>query len=96
MLSCCAGARRPPWRFCSAQWRLLHPAAIRPGFVLFLGLLGYTGFLTFAAVHAEDVGIANTGTVFTVFAAVVIVLRTAGARIPDRLGPVNTGAVAVY
>ena len=44
---------------------LLHRAALRPGAVLFLGLLGYTGFLAFAALHAEEVGIANTGTVFT-------------------------------
>ena len=44
---------------------LLHRAALRPGAVLFLGLLGYTGFLAFAAL-AEEVGIANTGTVFTV------------------------------
>ena len=77
------------------SFRLLHPAALRPGLVLFLGLLGYTGFLTFAAVHAEDVGIANTGTVFTVFAAVVILLRVVGARVPDQLGPVRTSMISL-
>jgi len=75
--------------------RLLHPAALRPGAVLFMGLLGYTGFLTFAALHAEDVGIANTGTVFTVFAAVVIVLRVVAATVPDRLGPIRTSMISL-
>ena len=69
---------------------LLHRAALRPGAVLFLGLLGYTGFLAFAALHAEEVGIANTGTVFTVFALVIIFLRIFAAKLPDQLGPIRT------
>jgi len=73
----------------------LHRAAVRPGIVMFLGLLGYTSFLTFAALHAEEVGIANTGTVFTVFAAVVLILRIAAARLPDRLGPILTTRISL-
>jgi MFS family permease len=74
----------PPWR------RLIHPAAIRPGLMLFSGLLGYTGFLAFAVIHAEEVGIANGERIFVVFGAVVITLRLAAARVPDRLGPLRT------
>jgi len=74
---------------------ILHRAALRPGLVLFLGLIGYTGFLAFAALHAAEVGIANTGTVFTVFAAVVIVMRVFAAKLPDRLGPVMTSRISL-
>ena len=74
---------------------LLHRAALRPGAVLFLGLLGYTGFLAFAALHAEEVGIDNTGTVFTVFALVIIFLRIFAAKVPDRLGPIMTSRISL-
>ena len=74
---------------------LLHRAALRPGLVLFLGLFGFTGFLAFAALHAQDIGIANTGTVFTVFAAVVITLRIFAAKLPDQLGPVMTSRISL-
>ncbi len=74
---------------------LLHRAALRPGAVLFLGLLGYTGFLAFAALHAEEVGIANTGTVFTVFALVIIFLRIFAAKLPDQLGPIWTSRISL-
>ncbi|MCP3936540.1 MAG: MFS transporter, partial [Actinomycetia bacterium] len=74
---------------------LLHRAALRPGIVLFFGLLGYTGFLAFAALHAADVGVANTGTVFTMFAAVVIVMRIFAAKLPDRLGPITTSRISL-
>jgi len=76
--------------------RYIHAAAIGPGVILFLGLIGYTGFLSFAAIHAEEVGIANPGSVFTLLAGMVIFLRAAGARIPDRLGPqtTTTGSLA--
>lgn len=73
----------------------IHPAARRPATVLFLGLLGYTGFLAFIAVHAEEVGVDNPGTVFTVHAAIVIGLRFLGAQLPDRLGPTRTTAIAL-
>ncbi len=75
--------------------KFLHPAALRPGVVMFLGLLGYTSFLAFAAVHAEEIGITNTGTVFTVFAAVVLILRIVAARLPDALGPILTTRISL-
>tara|TARA_B110000438_G_scaffold89905_1_gene89413 strand:- start:1662 stop:2786 length:1125 start_codon:yes stop_codon:yes gene_type:complete len=71
------------------RWRL-HPAAIRPGVMLFVGLLAYSGFLAFMALHAADVGIASSGTVFAVFAGLVVAVRLFGAKIPDRLGSLAT------
>lgn len=75
--------------------RLIHPAALRPGLMLFSGLLGYIGFLAFAVIHAEEVGIAHPERVFVVFAIVVIALRLGAARLPDRLGPLRTTRISL-
>jgi MFS family permease len=79
----------PPFR------RLIHPAAIRPGMMLFAGLLGYTGFLAFAVVHGERLGMENPERVFVVFGAVIVTLRLFAARLPDRLGPMLTTRVSL-
>jgi len=76
------------------QWNI-HPAARQPGLVLFIGLIGYAGFLAFIALHASDVGIEVTGSVFTLFAVVVLTVRLVGARIPDRLGALTTTRLAL-
>ena len=78
-----------PFRGPLLRWRL-HPAAIRPGLVLFIGLLGYSGFLTFIALHAESVGVSSSGSIFALFASIVVAVRLLGARIPDRLGSLAT------
>ena len=73
----------------------IHPAAIRPGVILFMALIGYTGYLSFAAVHAADVGITNPGTVFTLLAVVVMTLRIIAAPLPDRLGTTLMTTIAL-
>jgi len=75
--------------------RLIHPAAVRPGFMLFAGLLGYTGFLAFVVLHGERIGMDNPERIFVVFGAVVIVLRVFAARLPDRLGPLLTTRISL-
>ena len=75
--------------------RLIHPAAVRPGAMLFAGLLGYTGFLAFAVIHAERIGVAHPERIFVVFGAVVITLRLMAARLPDRLGPLLTTRISL-
>jgi len=71
------------------RWRL-HPDALRPGLMLFVGLLSYSGFLAFLTLHASDVGIASSSRVFALFAVIVMATRIIGARIPDRLGALTT------
>ncbi|MEE2768155.1 MAG: MFS transporter [Actinomycetota bacterium] len=78
----------------AVQWAI-HPAARRPGLILFIGLIGYAGFLAFIALHASDVGIEVTGSVFALFAVVVLTVRLVGARIPDRLGALTTTRLAL-
>ena len=83
------GRPADPFRGPLLRWRL-HPAAIRPGLVLFMGLLGYSGFLAFIALHAESIGVSSSGLVFALFASIVVAVRLLGARIPDQLGSLAT------
>jgi predicted MFS family arabinose efflux permease len=75
--------------------RLLHPGALQFGVVLFLGLVAFVGFSTFIPVYGEHVGLDETGGVFAVYAAIVLVIRVEGARVPDALGWRRASTVAL-
>lgn len=66
--------------------RILHPHAVGPGVVLFLGLVPLAAFSTFLPLYGEEVGMDNVGGVLGVYAGLVLVVRIVGARLPDRLG----------
>ena len=72
-----------------------HRGAIRPGLVLGVNLIAYAGFLSFIALYAGDVGITRSGTLFALFAGVVLAMRVFAARLPDRLGPVRTSTLGL-
>jgi len=80
-----AGTPRPP---------LLHRASLAPGLVLFLGLVGLAGFLEFVPLYVDDLGMADSRSVFLLYGCVVLVVRIVGARLPDRLGPLKAGTGA--
>lgn len=75
--------------------RLLHPAALAPGLVLLLGLVPFIGFATFLKLYGESIGTDSVGPIFGVYAITVLVIRLAGARIPDRLGWRRSGTIAL-
>ena len=75
--------------------RLVHPAAIGPGVVLSLTVLGFAGLGTFGALYARELGLGGGGPVFLVYAAVILVTRTVGRRIPDRFGAKATAGTAL-
>lgn len=70
----------------AGRHRLVHPAGIVPGVVLFASILGMAGFLTFVPLYALDLGMSGSRLVLLVFAGVVVAIRSVGARIPDELG----------
>ena len=74
---------------------ILNRAALRPGVVLFLGLVPFTGFSAFLAIYGDKVGIHNVGPVFATYAGGVLLIRLFGARLPDRLGWRIASAVAL-
>jgi MFS family permease len=73
-----AGARRS---------RLVHPAGVLPGAVLFASIVGMAGFLAFVPLHVLDIGMTSAGLVLLLFAGTVVLVRSLGARLPDLLGP---------
>ncbi len=75
--------------------RLVHPAAIGPGLVLALTVLGFAGLGTFGALYARELGLEGAGSVFLVFSAVVVTTRVLARRVPDRLGPKRTSRTAL-
>lgn len=75
--------------------RLLHPAALVPGSVLGLSLIGFAGFSTFVPLYVSDIGLDGSSQVFALYAGAVLAVRIVGARIPDAVGPVKTATVAL-
>ena len=75
--------------------RLLHPAALVPGSVLGLSLIGFAGFSTFVPLYVGDIGLDGSSQVFALYAGGVLAVRIFGARIPDVVGPVRTATAAL-
>ena len=68
--------------------RFLHRAAVVPGIVFTMSLIGVVGFSTFIALYVDDLtnNTGNSALVFAVYAAIVVFLRLFFASAPDRLG----------
>ena len=64
--------------------------ALVPGLLVLVGLLGFGGFATFAALYARDLGIDRPGLVFALFGGVICIVRAFGRRLPDALGARRT------
>jgi MFS family permease len=76
------------------RW-LPHRDGLLPGLVLGMGLFGFGGFNAFIALYALDIGLDAAGPLFALFAIVVVTVRSIGAKIPDRLGPLRTVRIAL-
>ena len=76
--------RRSPQR--RGFQRFVHPAALGPGLVLASGIAAFAAFSAFLPEHARDVGLAGSAGLFATYSVVCLVLRIAGARLPERLG----------
>jgi MFS family permease len=74
--------------------RLVHPAGLVTGVVLAMAMIGYTGWMTFLPLRADEVG-AAAGGLFLFYSGSVLVLRVAGARVPERVGLGRCAAVAL-
>jgi len=77
-----------------SERRLFHRAAIEPGSVLFLGLIGLAGFTAFVPLYVTQLH-TSSGPVFALYGVLILVVRVLGARLPDRIGGRTTGALAL-
>ncbi|MGO4255526.1 MFS transporter [Marmoricola sp. RAF53] len=74
---------------------LIHRPAVAPSLGFFTSLVAVGGFLAFASLHAEDVGLTGTSLPLLVYGTVVVLCRVVFARVPDRLPPLPLGAAAL-
>jgi MFS family permease len=74
---------------------LVHRAALLPGLVLVLSMIGFAGMAAFAPLYARELGLSGAGAVFALNAAIVIGIRLVGRRIPDRFGSRRTATAAM-
>jgi MFS family permease len=77
-----------------------HGALIhRPGIAISIGfgssLAALGGFLAFASLYAEDVGMSNASSALLIYGGIVVVSRVVFARVPDRLPSLPLGAVSL-
>jgi MFS family permease len=75
--------------------RLIHRAGLLPGLVLLTTIWGMAGFLAFVPLYALDLGMSGAGLVLGMFSGIVVLIRSVGARIPDRLGPARATRIAL-
>lgn len=64
---------------------MVHPAALVPAVVMALVITGWAGFQAYVPLYGPTIGMEATGTVFLVYAVVVLVIRVGGARLFDVL-----------
>ena len=86
---------RPEGTSDKRTFRWFHPAGLLPGSVLAASILGLGGFATFIPLYALDLGMDGSRMVFVTFSAVVMLVRSVGARIPDMLGPKRAASTAL-
>jgi MFS family permease len=77
------------------RFRLLHPTAIAPGLVLFVGLLPFVGFSAFMPLYGPEISLSDVAPLFLAYGGLVLVIRILGARVPDRLGWRRASTVAL-
>ncbi len=74
---------------------LVHTGAIWPGLVTLFGVFAFNGYLMFAALYSDEIGLDNVGPVFLVSSATMIVARLLFGRVPDLIGPIRAGSGAL-
>ncbi|MCW2998856.1 MAG: transporter [Solirubrobacterales bacterium] len=85
----------PPARALGAAREPLVPRpVVPPGIALALANVGYGAMAAFVVLHLEERGVAGGATVFTAFAASVVISRLVAGTLPDRLGPRVTATAA--
>ena len=75
--------------------RLIHRPGIPVSLGFFASLAAISGFLAFASLRADEVGLSNTSLALLIYGLVVVFCRIAFARVPDRLPSLPLGAASL-
>lgn len=76
-------------------WVWIHRPAVRPSIGFLASIMAMGGFLGYAALHADSLGMANVSLPLLVYGSVVVVGRVAFARVIDRVPALSLAAVAL-
>jgi predicted MFS family arabinose efflux permease len=79
-----------------ARRRVLHPAALRPGFLLAVNTFGAAAFGTFTALYVAHLGRHSAAPEFAAFAVALVCVRVAGASLLDRIDRRWLAAFAMF
>jgi MFS family permease len=74
---------------------LFHRGTLKPGTVLFLGLIALAGFSAFMPLYASNQLHIDSGPIFLLYGVLILIVRITGARVPDRLGGRDAGSIAL-
>lgn len=74
---------------------LMNRSSLAPGIVLFLGLCGLAGFTELVPLYVKDIGLNDSRFVFLLYGCLILVVRIAGAKLPDKLGSRRAGSLAL-
>jgi MFS family permease len=86
--------RRPTDREAApSPW--IHRQGIAPGAVSFFGIVAFVGFTAFVPLYAREIGLGDVGFVFAVASISIAVARIAFGKLPDLLGPIRAGTMAL-
>ncbi|MFN2390256.1 MAG: MFS transporter [Actinomycetota bacterium] len=66
---------------------LVHRAGLLPGVILGAHIWGLATFISFLPLYALELGLNGSRYVFALHSVILLVVRSVGAQIPDRLGP---------
>jgi predicted MFS family arabinose efflux permease len=87
--------RNPQARFSLAS--LFERSVLGVSIVGLFIALGYSGIVTFVSLYAQELGVANAGVFFTLYAVGMLLIRPLAGRLYDRRGPglVMAGGLAL-
>ncbi|MDQ3645339.1 MAG: MFS transporter [Actinomycetota bacterium] len=66
---------------------LVHRAGLLPGTILAAHIWGLASFISFLPLYVLDLGLQGSKYIFALHSGILLVIRSLGARLPDRLGP---------
>lgn len=73
----------------------IHPSGVSPGLVAAFGIVGFVSFSTFVPLYAREIGLDQVGAVFMVASISIALARIFLGRLPDALGPIRSGTLAL-
>lgn len=75
--------------------KLLYGPAVWPGVIMALGIITFPALQGFMPKVMDERSLGDAGPVFAVYGLLVLVLRLAGRKLPDKLGTAKTATIAL-